>query len=204
MSAGLCTNIKVIQLSYVVYLGSSAQKCLIYRLCLQKSHNHIKLSLQMTPLFCLTARRSSFIIPGNWFCYGRWRPLKCTAAFTLAFSLYRMKFSWWSKTSLGNQWSRPKAFLMSSCFYALALDWLFLSLSDSDIPVSGFPQCTWRQERVRWSPLTAAATRTRSRRDPKLSSVPVSLAKLQAPPGPCLPALMVRASQLAVHGFPVW
>lgn len=92
---------------------------------------------------------------------------------------------------------------MSSSSYALALHPLFLSLSDSDSPVSGFPQYTWRQERVRWSPLIAAATRTRSRRDLKLSSVPVSLVKLRAPPGPCLPVLMVRTLQLAVHGFPV-
>lgn len=46
----LCKYQKVIQLLYMVYF-SSAQKCLIYRLCLQKSDNHIKLSLQMTIIF---------------------------------------------------------------------------------------------------------------------------------------------------------
>lgn len=55
-------------------------------------------------------------------------------------------------------------------------------------------QCTWRQGRAKWLLPTAAATRTRLRRDLRLSNVPASLVRLLAPLGPCPPVLMVSTT----------
>lgn len=57
-----------------------------------------------------------------------------------------------------------------------------------------------RQARVRWSLPIAAATRTRLRRDLKLSNAPASLDRLLAPPGPCPPVLMVCILLCLLYG----